>query len=425
MKTKRGRRVRSVSVKVRFLLAALLGLFFTMGCGSDDEDQLDFCPEVCGSAPSANTAHDVVAADFDEDGHLDLAVIGHLPVNPEEGLVVLKGDGRGGFTHMQSLAVGDHNHGVIAVDVNLDGHLDLVTTTASRWRPRYETHCVHIFFGDGAGDFFRHDTLKIEGISTGLLDGRAGDLNNDGFLDLVLSGVPGGQVMVLYGRENGEFSLPGVRFGGELHTRMSVVGDFNGDGALDVVCTNSGYTVSLLLGDGEGNLAVADDFFAGSGPRSVRKADMDGDGNLDVAVTTRMGNGVSILRGDGRGSFFPPTHMKTGEDPRAVRIGYLNRDGFPDVAVANALSQTVSFLYGDGNGGFLEIEDVLVGDAPILRREDKQLVIPGLKKPGTGDGIVGLEIADVNEDRREDVIASSTYDGQVFLLWSRCGADAK
>jgi len=64
-----------------------------------------------------------------------------------------------------------------------------------------------------------------------------------------------------------------------------------------------------------------------------------------------------------------------------------------------------------------------VGDAPVMKRTDKPLVIPGLKKAGTGDGIVGLEIADVKEDGRADVIASSTYDGQVFILWSGCRSE--
>lgn len=403
-----------------FPLAILLGISLAAGCGPDDASHSAFCPEVCGEYASASTAHDVVAADFDEDGHLDLAVIGHLPVHPEEGLVVLKGDGKGGFTHMRSLPVGDHNHGVIAVDLNQDGHMDIVTTTASRWRPRYPTHVVHIFLGDGTGNF-SHRQLRIEDIATGLLDARAGDLNNDGFVDLILSGVPPTQLMVLFGKGDGEFEWPGVRFGRSLPTRMSVVGDFNSDGNLDVVVTNSGATVSLFLGDGKGDLVLAGDFFVGLGPRSIRKADFNKDGILDIAVTTRMANGVSILLGDGRGSFFGLNHMQTGEDPRALRIGYLDDDDFLDVAVANALSQTVSLVYGDGRGGFLRKEDVHVGDAPVLRRQDKPLVIPGLKKPGTGDGIVGLEIADVTGDGRHDVIASSTYDGQVYILCGRCG----
>ena len=402
------------------LLALLVAISLSAGCGSEDTLDSIYCPAVCGQYPSASTAHDVVAADFDEDGHVDLATIGHLPVDPEKGLVLLKGDGRGRFTHMQDLAAGDHNHGVIAVDVNLDGHLDVVTTTASRWFPKYETHVVHIHFGDGTGNFFRHDVLKIVENATGLLDARAGDLNNDGFVDLVLSGVPGSQVVALFGRENGEFELPGVPLGRTVHTRMSVIGDFNSDGAQDMAVTNTGWTISVMLGDGKGNVVSARDFNAGLGPRSIRKADLDNDGNLDLAVTNRWGNGVSFLRGDGNGHFFAPIYKKTGEDPRALRLGHLNNDGFLDVVVANSLSQTVSFLYGDGTGDFPEMEDVLVGDAPILKRSEKTPVIPGLKEPGTGDGIVGMEIADVNEDGGEDVIASSTYDGQVFLLWSGC-----
>jgi len=72
-----------------FPLAILFGISPAAGCGSDDPGPSDFCPDVCAEYASASTAHDVVAADLDEDGRLDLAVIGHLPVNPEEGLVVL------------------------------------------------------------------------------------------------------------------------------------------------------------------------------------------------------------------------------------------------------------------------------------------------------------------------------------------------
>ncbi len=404
------------------LLALVAAIGLLVGCGEDDEAAggQPYCPEVCGQYPSASTAHDVVAADFDRDGHLDLATIGHLPVDPLKGLVILKGDGRGGFTHMQDLPVGDHNHGVIAVDVNLDGNLDVVTTTASRWFPKYETNVVHVFFGDGAGDFYRHDVLKVLPGGTGLLDARAGDLNMDGFVDLVLTGVPTEQVMVLFGEENGEFSLPGVRFGRNLHTRMSVIGDFDEDGAPDVAVTNSGNAVSVLLGDGAGDLIPAGDFRVGLGPRSIRKTDANNDGIIDLAVTTRLGNGFSVILGNGSGAFYAPFHLITGEDPRALRLGHLNNDDFLDVVVANSLSQTVSFSYGDGTGAFPETEDVFVGDAPILKRTEKPLVIPGTKKPGTGDGIVGLEVADVNEDGRDDVIACSTYDGQVFILRSGC-----
>jgi hypothetical protein len=412
-------------MKPLYVLAIITAISLNAGCGSEDAGESVYCPEVCGQYPSASTAHDVVAADFDEDGHLDLAAIGHLPVDPEEGLVILKGDGKGRFTLMKNLPVGDHNHGVIAVDVNRDGHLDVVTTTAGRWFPKYETHVVHIHFGDGAGDFFRHDVLKMKGILTGLLDARAGDLNNDGFVDLILSGVPGSQVVVLFGKENGEFASPPVPFGRPVHTRMSVIGDFNEDGAPDIAVTNSGWTISVLLGDGEGAMLSLRSFNCGLGPRSIRKADLNNDGHLDIAVSNRMGNGASFLLGDGNGAFLQPVYKQTGEDPRAIRVGHLNDDGFLDAVVANSLSQTVSFLYGDGTGDFPSMEDVFVGDAPILKRIEKIPVIPGLKPPGVGDGIVGLEIADVKEDGRADVIASSTYDGQVFILWSGCGTEPK
>ena len=68
-------------------------------------------------------------------------------MDPEKGLVILKGDGKGRFTHMQDLPVGDHNHGVIAEDVNRDGHLGRCDHNGFEVVPQIrDQRCAHTFW---------------------------------------------------------------------------------------------------------------------------------------------------------------------------------------------------------------------------------------------------------------------------------------
>src|SRR3989440_597917 len=82
------------------------------------------------------------------------------------------------------------------------------------------------------------------------------------------------------------------------------VGDFNGDGKLDLAVANRGSNdVSVLVGNGDGTFQAALTFAAGSGPSSVAAGDFNGDGKLDLAVASRGSSLVSVLLGNGDGTF--------------------------------------------------------------------------------------------------------------------------
>ena len=135
------------------------------------------------------------------------------------------------------------------------------------------------------------------------------------------------------------------------------VGDFNGDGNLDIVTANSGdNTVTILLGNGSGGFTAASDspFAVGTNPDSVAVADFNGDGKPDIVTANTGTDDVTVLLGDGSGGFTaaPGSPFAVGLFPHAVAVGDFNGDGKPDLVTANSGNNTVKILLGNGSGGF-------------------------------------------------------------------------
>ncbi len=123
------------------------------------------------------------------------------------------------------------------------------------------------------------------------------------------------------------------------------VGDFDGDGDLDLVTANDfADAVSVLIGDGAGGFAAPRNFAAGGGPQSVAVGDIDGDGDLDLAVAHFFVDGVAVLAGDGLGGFAGPVSFAVGDAPVSAAVGDLDGDGDGYLAVANFFSANVSVL---------------------------------------------------------------------------------
>jgi FG-GAP-like repeat len=144
------------------------------------------------------------------------------------------------------------------------------------------------------------------------------------------------------------------------------VGDFNGDGKLDLVIANSSdNTVSILLGDGIGGFAAKVDYPTSAGPVAVAVGDFDGDGKPDLAVACSGTNLISILLGHGDGTFAAKTDFPTGSFPAAIVSGDFNGDGKLDLATASPSADTVSVLLGEGNGAFAARVDFPVDQKPV------------------------------------------------------------
>ena len=173
----------------------------------------------------------------------------------------------------------------------------------------------------------------------------SGDFNGDGVLDLAVgaSGDAATQqpatVAVFLGQGDGTFQPAQYIVIGD--SGAIAVGDVNGDGILDLVVTTSSAVV-ILTGAGDGTFQQAA-FPIDSGASSVALADIDRDGNADLVIAHSKGD-MSYLLGNGDGTFQSETHFPGGASPAWTAIADFNGDGKPDLAVADREVGSVAIL---------------------------------------------------------------------------------
>jgi hypothetical protein len=271
---------------------------------------------------TGNSPVSVVAAHFFGTGDLDMAVANQ----GDNSIFVFKGNGDGTFitpaTTVLQLPNGYEPAALLAVDVNADGHADLIVADQGN-------NSVSVFLSNGDGTFQpRHD------YDTGQspVAVAAADLNADGIIDLAVA-------------NNGVATT-----------------------------TNSGDSVSILLGQQDTVTGVANGIFApgttrdypaGTAPTSIVIGDFNVDGLPDLAVvdgnTIATGatgnNAVSILIGGGDGTFSSNFELPVQTNPQSIVTADFNDDSKPDIAVANAGSNTMtvilnsSSVFNGSNGG--------------------------------------------------------------------------
>lgn len=233
----------------------------------------------------------------------------------------------------------------------------------------------------GTGDLEAATTFGV-GSNPTFVD--VADFNGDGRLDLVTTNTSDDTLSVLLGDGTGGFAPPTSAAVGNGAIALSA-GDFDGDGVLDIATADYGDdTITLLLGRGDGSFEFRASYAVGSNPNSIDTADLNGDGVLDLVTANLSDNTVSVNIGRGDGSFFTTTSFSVGNGPRSVTTGDFNSDGTEDIAVTDETDGTISILIGLGDGSFAPRVSYATGDNPFsLITEDVN-----------GDGKLDLAVAD-------------------------------
>lgn len=286
----------------------------------------------------------VTVGDFDNSGKLGLAVAEFQSSNA----TILLGNSNGAFTP-SSAFVYIQNFPTVCLasgDFNGDGNLDLAAAGNGSGLPVV----VQLGYGDGA---FNVVPSSPFGLSSGVTSIAVGDFNGDGKLDLALGGsdltTGAGHLTILLGNGDGTFTPTSASPMAVGASYSIAVADFNGDGKLDLAVANYGTnTVTILLGNGDGTFtqATGSPIPVGSAPYAIATGDFTGSGKLDLAVANYGSNNVSMLLGNGDGTFAQASTspVPVGKGPLSLAIADFNGSGRLGLAVANISDGTVSIL---------------------------------------------------------------------------------
>ncbi len=383
--------------------------------------------------PTSADPQGLIVVDVNGDGLPDLVFVTQpAPAAvPQLSLNVLVAKADGSYAPMTPIALpANTTFRCVATDVNGDGKVDVVC-------PNFRTYpqsalATVTMFGNGDGSFgspvTRSFTTQYDLYSFYIP--AQGDLNGDGYADLVISDTDGSYLLL--GDGSGSFvakSVPGA-------TSSGIVADVNGDGKADLLYSTGPY---VALGNGDGTFSK-ETLYGENG--SCLFKDVDGDGHLD-AVCGSLSQGISILHGNSDGSFGTPLTLSvTGSLPSSVAplsFADINGDGIADLvgltpdglmvllgtgplAFAAAVeypasvvniplqySNSVLDMNGDGVPDFVEagVKSVLIDYG---KKDGTFSTRPSIQ---TGHTIAAATVADFNGDGIPDVATEGTAALQV------------
>ena len=285
----------------------------------------------------------------------------------------------------------------------------------------------------------------------------AGDANNDGFTDIVVSSAWTDKIFVLTGTGTNSWNPSiSLTYTGEFPS-IPVIADVNNDGRNDIVVANDIYwgTLSIFYGKSDHTWQSEFLFDVGYHPTSVAIGDVDGDSDNDIVVTSFTYGGVDVYRwspgGPTYGNWEYTDILDTEYNPDYVAIGDVNEDGKNDIVTShNGMGGILSINLRVGSGW---ASNDIIFDVPNY---PDSLFLADVDNNGKGDIVCGLSnnkiaiirynssaswwdvttktvgthpkvfVGDLNNDGKNDIVTSNSADDTIsILIWNSGTSDWK
>ncbi len=305
---------------------------------------------------ATNNATEIASADFDLDGHIDLAVASSVA------LEILHGNGAGGFTTVQTVPLGNQPTQIVAADFDSDGRTDILAAG-------FDSQ-VAIVRNLGGNFFSTPRSFSTGSRAYGL---AVADVNQDGASDVIVCEIIYGllgDMRVIFGDGAGGLRTPELLEDGSpssLTAKSLVALDLNGDARKDVLYISGGTSLIARLSNGAGGLDPVIATNLRWMPGEIVPCKLDGDAFADVLIATN--GGVSAARVTGTGTF-NLLATQTGFSFLHVAAGDVTGDGIDDAVLGEygtspfppyVFGTRIRISPGDGSGGFAPSIDLTPG----------------------------------------------------------------
>ncbi len=367
----------------------------------------------------------VSIVDIDADGFLDLVFANYGQENK-----IYINDGKANFTDSGQKLGNKNSSDVATLDFDGDGRIDLVFVN--------ENQENNLYSQDLSGVFKKTVSLPMKKDSRTI---GALDFDRDGDIDIIVGNYLDTYSIMLNSLAGSNSRVQYVDSGQELDNSSSekiLLGDLNNNGFLDLVISNSRESNRIYINDGNGVFINTDQEFPENINGEIALADIDSDGDLDLIEVNQSAEEQSnrIYLNDGSAIFTDSGQNIGNWSSTDVTMVDVDLDGDLDMVVANP--ETSNHLYINDNGIFSDSGQVLAGSVVIDSGDvdgdgDPDLIFAGLNQlvqlyENNGSGVFSIksdfsnsffirdiEFADMDSDGDLDLVTATNESIKIYF----------